>query len=133
MSLKIKNLIKFKITHDYKSRHRNCYQIRFHYLLLFQIGSNNWDFKHIFFKLILIDNWDFKHILANWKLSENDHLTEFHLTFSVDRKFLIIWAFDRIFFWRLIESFNNESFIFYHLTKFFETFQLIETFSINLN
>jgi hypothetical protein len=27
---------------------------------------------------------------------------------------------------QLIESFNNESFIFYHLTKFFETFQLIE-------
>jgi len=27
---------------------------------------------------------------------------------------------------QLIESFNNESFIFYQLTKFFETFQLIE-------
>ncbi len=59
---------------------------------------------------------------------ENDHLTEFHLTFSVDQKFLIIWAFDRILFWRLIESFNNESFIFYHLTEFFDTFQLIEIF-----
>ncbi len=59
---------------------------------------------------------------------ENDHLTEFHLTFSVDQKFLIIWAFDRILFWRLIKSFNNESFIFCHLTEFFETFQLIEIF-----
>jgi len=38
---------------------------------------------------------------------ENDHLIEFHLTFSVDQKFLIIWAFDQILFWRLIESFNN--------------------------
>ncbi len=28
----------------------------------------------------------------------NDHLIEFHLTFSVDRNFLIIWAFDRIYF-----------------------------------
>jgi hypothetical protein len=40
--------------------------------------------------------------------AENDHLIEFHLTFSVDRKFLIIWAFDRINFWRLIESFNKK-------------------------
>ncbi len=39
---------------------------------------------------------------------ENDHLIEFHLTFSVDRKFLIIWAFDRILFWRLIKSFNKK-------------------------
>jgi hypothetical protein len=30
-------------------------------------------------------------------------LTEIHLTFSVDRKFLIIWAFDRILFGRLTE------------------------------
>ena len=29
-------------------------------------------------------------------LRGNDHLIEFHLTFSVDRNFLIIWAFDRI-------------------------------------
>jgi hypothetical protein len=29
----------------------------------------------------------------------------------------------------LIESFNNESFIFDHLTEFFETFQLIESFN----
>ncbi len=35
-------------------------------------------------------------------------LIEFHLTFSVDRKFLIIWAFDQIIFWRLIESFNKK-------------------------
>ncbi len=38
---------------------------------------------------------------------ENDHLTKFHLTFSIDQKFLIIWAFDRILFGRLIESFNK--------------------------
>ena len=56
----------------------------------------------------------------------NDHLIEFHLTESVDRKFLIIKAFDQINFRRLIEIFNNESFIFYHLIEFFETFQLIE-------
>jgi hypothetical protein len=58
---------------------------------------------------------------------ENDHLIEFHLTFSVDRKFLIILAFDRINFWRLIQIFNNESLIFYHLIEFFETFQLIKS------
>jgi hypothetical protein len=34
----------------------------------------------------------------------------------------------KIVIFQLIESFNNESFIFYHLTKFFETFQLIESF-----
>jgi hypothetical protein len=36
-------------------------------------------------------------------------LIEFHLTFSVDRKFLIIWAFDQILFWRfgvLIKNIN---------------------------
>ncbi len=33
----------------------------------------------------------------------NDHLIEFHLTFSVDRNFLIIWAFDRKFHNQLIE------------------------------
>jgi hypothetical protein len=60
------------------------------------------------------------------KAGGNDHLIEFHLTFSVDRKFLIIWAFDQINFWRLIEIFNNESFIFYQLIEFFESFQLIE-------
>ena len=27
---------------------------------------------------------------------------------------------------QLIESFNNKSFIFYHLTEFFETYQLIK-------
>ncbi len=40
-------------------------------------------------------------------LMENNHLIEFHLTFSIDQKFLIIWAFDRILFWRLIESFKK--------------------------
>ena len=33
-----------------------------------------------------------------------------------------------IVFFHLIESFNNESFIFYHLIKLFEIFQLIESF-----
>jgi hypothetical protein len=56
----------------------------------------------------------------------NDHLIKFHLTFSVDQKFLIVLAFDQINFWRLIKIFNNKIFIFYHLTEFFETFQLIE-------
>ncbi len=28
----------------------------------------------------------------------NDHLIEFHLTFSVDRNFLLIWAFDQNFY-----------------------------------
>ena len=65
------------------------------------------------------------HLSINYNLT-GGQLTEFHLTFSVDQKFLIIWAFDRILFWRLIKTFNNESFIFYHLTEFFETFQLIE-------
>ncbi len=60
--------------------------------------------------------------------STGGRLTKIHLTFSVDWKFLIIWAFDRILFWRLIKSLKNESFIFYHLIEFFETFQLIETF-----
>jgi hypothetical protein len=32
----------------------------------------------------------------------------------------------KIVIFQLIESFNNKGFIFYHLTKFFETFQLIE-------
>ena len=44
----------------------------------------------------------------------NDHLIELHLI--------------EIVFFHLLESFNNESFIFYHLIEFFETFQLIETF-----
>ena len=43
----------------------------------------------------------------------NDHLTEIHLI--------------EIVIFQLIKSFNNESFIFYHLTEFFETFQLIES------
>jgi hypothetical protein len=64
--------------------------------------------------------------ITNLRIKGNDHLIEFHLTFSVDRKFLIIWAFDLINFWRLIKIFNNESFIFYHLIEFFESFQLIE-------
>jgi hypothetical protein len=44
--------------------------------------------------------------------SGNDHLTKIQLI--------------KIVIFQLIESFNNESFIFYHLIKFFETFQLIE-------
>ena len=43
---------------------------------------------------------------------ENDHLTKIHLI--------------EIVIFQLIESFNNESFKFYHLTEFFETFQLIK-------
>jgi hypothetical protein len=43
----------------------------------------------------------------------NDHLTKIQLI--------------EIVIFQLIESFNNESFIFYHLTKFFETFQLIRS------
>jgi hypothetical protein len=43
----------------------------------------------------------------------NDHLTEIQLI--------------EIIIFQLIESFNNESFIFYHLTEFFETFQLIRS------
>ena len=66
--------------------------------------------------------------ITNLRIKGNDHLIEFHLTFSVDRKFLIIWAFDLINFWRLIKIFNNESFIFYHLIELFETFQLIKSF-----
>ncbi len=46
--------------------------------------------------------------------TENDHLTKIHLI--------------EIVIFQLIESFKNESFIFYHLTEFFDTFQLIETF-----
>ena len=69
----------------------------------------------------LIVTLPFKH----FKLT-GGQLIEFHLTFSVDQKFLIIWAFDQILFWHLIESFNNESLIFYHLIEFFESFQLIE-------
>jgi hypothetical protein len=44
----------------------------------------------------------------------NTHLIEFHLI--------------EIVIFQLIESFNNESFIFYHLIEFCETFQLIENF-----
>ncbi len=40
-------------------------------------------------------------------LEGNDHLIEFHLTFSVDRNFLIIWAFDRNFYFFILVSWSN--------------------------
>ena len=45
----------------------------------------------------------------------NDHLTEIQLI--------------EIVIFQLIESFNNESFIFYHLTEFLDGFQLIKSFN----
>ncbi len=34
----------------------------------------------------------------------NDHLIQFHLTFSVDRNFLLIWAFDQNFYFFILVS-----------------------------
>jgi hypothetical protein len=54
-------------------------------------------------------------MLSRYKqdLMENDHLTKIHLI--------------EIVIFQLIEIFNNLFIIFYHLTEFFETFQLIES------
>jgi hypothetical protein len=37
-----------------------------------------------------------KYVMSKGEIWGNDHLIEFHLTFSVDRKFLLIKAFDQI-------------------------------------
>ncbi len=64
------------------------------------------------------------------KYIEHNHQTIEQIYLSVHERtggcLTEIHLFEIVFF-HLIESFNNESFIFYHLIELFETFQLIES------
>jgi hypothetical protein len=52
-------------------------------------------------KLSIIQNKIYQYQVVN---VGNDHLIEFHLTFSVDRNFLLIWAFDQNFLFFILVS-----------------------------
>ncbi len=68
-------------------------------------------------KLSIIQNKIYQYQVVN---VGNDHLIEFHLTFSVDRNFLLIWAFDQNFLFFILVSWSN----------FTWHFQLIESSNI---
>ncbi len=51
--------------------------------------------------------WDIKYKPTTLMDKGNDHLIEFHLTFSVDRNFLLIWVFDWNFYFFNLVSWSN--------------------------